>query len=610
MKASYTFVQSPIAVNTATHTDLMLRFQEEGKKSSRRPLNLSVVLDRSGSMSGRPLRFAIQAAQKLVDFLTPDDYFSLVIYDDRVETILVPQLVSDPAAIRSKMGKIRVRGLTNLSGGWLQGCAHVQSNFSSDRLNRVILLTDGLANVGTTTPKTLVNTARKQAEDGIITTTLGFGDNFNEDLLIDMADAAGGNFYYIQSPEDALDVFRIEMESLVSVVAQNLTVTLTPEAGVRITDVLNNYRRITEGERFTVFLGDVYSGEGKPLAVGLSLPAYAKTGEQTLLSVTYQYQSVDESSEGGVIQQRSEDLTVMLPIANPQDCPPDPDYRILERTSQLRMAKAKEEAVYLADKGNYEQASVKLREAIAALQQKVIETSFTVAEEIAQLEHYAETLTQQRFNTTVRKEMRDQSYQSLNRDRADLQLRGSTSGSASRLEAISDPQDGVLLKCEKIGGKLRIRVISEGYNSDLNVQFPRSIRENGVTYVVDKVELVPSGNYYRAAGKIRRLVKPGEERAASPTPTKPQNLKSAKVQGTINDLETTDTVGDGVLVQCLKDGKKLRVRVVSDGYDPDYNMRFPRNIREEGEMYVVDGVKEASGGNSYIALGKIRRFVQ
>ncbi|NEO27422.1 MAG: hypothetical protein F6K03_11145, partial [Kamptonema sp. SIO4C4] len=245
-----------------------------------------------------------------------------------------------------------------------------------------------------------------------------------------------------------------------------------------------------------------------------------------------------------------------------------------------------------------------------ALQQKVIETSFAIAEEIAQLEHYADTLAKKRFDRTARKEMRDQSYQSLNRDRADLQLRGSASGSASSLEAISDPQDGVLLKCEKIGGKLRIRVISDGYDSDLNVQFPRSIRENGVTYVADKVELVPSGNYYRAVGKIRRLVKPGEEQAAHSTTSKPQNLKSAKVQGTINDLETTDTVGDGVLVQCLKDGKKLRVRVVSDGYDPNYNMRFPRSIREEGEMYVVDGVKEASGGNSYIALGKIRRFVQ
>jgi Ca-activated chloride channel homolog len=69
-------------------------------------------------------------------------------------------------------------------------------------------------------------------------------------------------------------------------------------------------------------------------------------------------------------------------------------------------------------------------------------------------------------------------------------------------------------------------------------------------------------------------------------------------------------VGNGVLVQCLKDKGKLRVRVVSDGYNPDYNMRFPRDIRVEGMLYVVDQVNPVGNGGSYIALGKIKRFVQ
>ena len=69
-------------------------------------------------------------------------------------------------------------------------------------------------------------------------------------------------------------------------------------------------------------------------------------------------------------------------------------------------------------------------------------------------------------------------------------------------------------------------------------------------------------------------------------------------------------MGDGVLLQCLKDGKKLRIRVVSDGYSPVYNIRFPRSIREEGALYVVDEVEEVASGGSYIAYGKIRRFVQ
>ncbi|HEY9873376.1 MAG TPA: hypothetical protein V6D12_08055, partial [Candidatus Obscuribacterales bacterium] len=114
--------------------------------------------------------------------------------------------------------------------------------------------------------------ARQQAEQGIITTTLGFGTYFNEDLLIGMANAAGGHFYFIQSPDDASDVFRIELESITSVVAQNLTVTLQPEASVKIAGILNNYRSNIIGNNVEVFLGDVYEIEPKQLAVEVSIP--------------------------------------------------------------------------------------------------------------------------------------------------------------------------------------------------------------------------------------------------------------------------------------------------------------------------------------------------
>lgn len=89
-----------------------------------------------------------------------------------------------------------------------------------------------------------------------------------------------------------------------------------------------------------------------------------------------------------------------------------------------------------------------------------------------------------------------------------------------------------------------------------------------------------------------------------------KQLAKSKVTCTAADLETTDTIGDGVLVQCVKDKSKLRVRVVSDGYNPDWNMRFPKSIREEGMLYVVDDVKESSSGGFYWAYGKIKRFIQ
>ncbi|MGL5871128.1 MAG: hypothetical protein ACRC2R_01960 [Xenococcaceae cyanobacterium] len=205
--------------------------------------------------------------------------------------------------------------------------------------------------------------------------------------------------------------------------------------------------------------------------------------------------------------------------------------------------------------------------------------------------------------------MRDQSYQARKRDRADLKLRGVTTGAVNNLSTVTDPGEGILVKCERIEGKLRIRVISEGYNDDFNVQFPRNIRQEGFTYVVDRIELSANGTFYRTSGNIRRLLKPGETIASSAT-SKSRNLQKATTKGTAADLETTDTVGDGVLVQCIKEKSKLRARVVSDGYDPDWNMRFPREIREEGMLYVVDEVKESSQGGYYIAYGKIKRLIQ
>ncbi|MBP0018409.1 MAG: VWA domain-containing protein [Cyanobacteria bacterium SBLK] len=614
MKASYHLSQSLIPSDRQTLLDCAIDFQSNDSregKSSRRPLNLSIVLDRSGSMGGTSLRNAIKAANNLLDYLTEEDYLSVVIYDDNISTIVEHQKVRDKAEIQQRINRIRAGGLTNLSGGWLQGCDWVKSQFSAEYLNRVLLLTDGQANKGITQPDVLMNTAREKAEEGIITTTLGFGNYFNEDLLIGMADAAGGNYYYIQSPEDAEDVFRIEIESLVSVAAQNLTVTLNPKNSVKITEILNNYGTQTQGSTLQVFLGDIYGSEKKTLAIALEIPPQSELGEQNLFAVSYEYQAIVDEK----IERMTREMTVKASVTSEEEASQvHLNTELLERIGQLRIAKIKDEAVNLADGGKYHRASQKLRETIADLKLKTLQESFEIAEEISQLEHYAQNLEQQRFDRSLRKEMRDQSYQARTRDRTDLKLRGVAAGSANSLEGVSQADGGVLVKCEKISGKLRIRAISEGYNGNLNVQFPRSIRQDGVTYVVEELQLSANGSFYRASGTIKELVKSGQERAAgsvrSAAPTKARNLKSVKSTITLEDLETTDTVGDGVLVQCVKDGKKLRARVVSDGYNPDYNIRFPRNVRKEGELFVVEGIKEASNGGSYIALGKIRRLVQ
>ena len=605
MKVNYVLSKSQVAVAQATNVDIIINFQgdDNSETTDRRPINLSLVLDRSGSMSGYPLRNAIKAAEQLVEYLQPEDYLSVVIYDDEVETILPPQLVTDQAEIKAALKNIRARGLTNLSGGWLKGCDHVKSQQSIELLNRVLLLTDGLANRGIYDPQILVNTAKEQAETGVITTTLGFGEGFNEDLLIEMAEAGGGNFYFIQSADDAANVFTIEMESLTSVVGQNLTVNFATENQIEVTEVLNKYPAQLQASGVEVFLGDIYQVESKPLVLQLKLPAIATEGTIDLGTIAYSYERVIEGS----IQKFSERLPLLINVVSAAAAT-EPNPEVTQQASQLRIAQKKDKAVAIADQGNYQQAAEILRQAVEELKSQALNEYFEIAEEIEQLKYYAKRLDERKFDLGIRKEMRDQSYQARMRDRDDLKLRGMTAGAANNLKVVTEPGDGIVLKCDRIEGKLRVRVVSEGYNPDFNIQFPRAIREEGASYLVDKIELSANGTFYRVIGDIRRLLKPGEKLAT--VPTRNTNYQKAKVQGTAADLETTDAVRDGVLVQCFKDKSKLRARVVSDGYNPEWNMRFPRSIREEGLMYVVDEVKESSQGGFYLAYGKIKKFVQ
>ncbi len=622
MQTHFALSPSALPVEHPATVDLLITLHPQPSaepRTRRRPFNLSLVIDRSGSMAGRSLTQALKAAETLVEQLGPDDLLSLVVYDDKVETILPPGNVSNKPAIREIIRRVRAGGTTNLSGGWLKGCEHVLARRGTDMIHRVLLLTDGQANVGVVDPKVLIATARHKADDGVVTTTLGFGANFNEDLLIGMAQAAGGNFYFIQTPDDAEEVFRIEVESLASVVAQNLALTIAPvpDSGVQIRSLYSNYRAETQQSAITLSMGDVYENEDKLLALELTIPAQTDPSPGVpLLAISYQYEAVADN----VIQSFASDapLTISVPVVTVEEAiAAAPATDVVLQISRIRIAKAKDTAIELADSGDVTKAAQTLRQVCVDLRQQGLDEQFEIAEEIAQLEHFAQRLEHRQFDSTSRKEMRDQSYQARMRSRADLSQRGTGGGSAADLDTTAAVDAGVELVCSRGGGKLRMRVASEGYDQSLNVQFPRNIREEGIHYVVDALQLSANGTFYRVVGNIRRLAVPGQEYRSKGTSRSGASAghngppQASKVSArTAADLDATASADGCVLVQCIREGSKLRARVVSDGYDPNYNMRFPRDIREEGILYVVDQVIETASGGSYMACGKIRRLIQ
>jgi Ca-activated chloride channel homolog len=609
IKTSYEFDQSILPAGSSLKTNILLRFRADIAESPRRNLNLSLVIDRSGSMAGAPLHHALKAAESVVDQLESDDILSVVVYDDEVDSVVPPQAVTNKAALKNSIQKVRAGGITNLSGGWLKGCEHVKTRLDPQKINRVLLLTDGHANMGIQDPKVLTATSGQKAEEGISTTTLGFAQGFNEDLLIGMARAATGNFYFIQSIDEATEVFSIELDSLRAVVGQNLKVTLELADGVSLVDTLS-LAKVSQNDagQAVLTLGELYEGEDKLLGLSLVISS-AQIGNLPVMKLHYSADVV----QNGLIQSVSGTVDVIAKVGTVEEAAFASTSHITLELSRLTIAKAKETALDLAEHGRHQEAEEILRALVKDLRDKGLNENFEIAEEIDQLEYFAGRIAQKALGNAGRKEMRDQTYQTMTRNRSDLAGRGITAGDeVYAMPIVNEVGSGVELDCVREGGKLRVKVVSEGYDSSKNVQFPRAIRAEGARYVVEGLELSSDATFYRVRGNITRFAQPGEaDIFVAPRQLYQTNTgKASKGPASAADLPTTDSVGDSILVQCVKDGSKLRARVVSDGYEPDWNMRFPRSVREEGMLYVVDEVKTAPDGKSYIACGEIKRFVQ
>jgi Ca-activated chloride channel homolog len=608
IKTSYRFDQAILPTGSSLKANLLLSFRASDiAESPRRNLNLSLVIDRSGSMAGAPLHHALKAAESVVEQLEANDILSVVVYDDSVDTVIPPQPVTNKSALKNSIRRVRAGGITNLSGGWLKGCEYVKNQLDSQKINRVLLLTDGLANMGIQDPKVLTATAGKKAEEGITTTTLGFAQGFNEDLLIGMARAANGNFYFIQSIDEASEVFSIELDSLRAVVGQNLKVTLELADGVNLVDTLSLAKVERNNLGQIINLGELYEGEDKLLGLSLDISS-AAIGELPVMKLHYSADVV----QSDVIQSVSGTIDVIAKVGTVEESALASSSDVMIELTRLNIAKVKETALDLAEHGKHSEAEQALRSLVESLRNKGLNENFEIAEEIDQLEYFAERIAQKALGNAGRKELRDQAYQAMTRNRNDLVGRGVTAGAEIyAMPTVNQIGSGVELYCLREGGKLRVKVKSDGYDSTKNVQFPRSMRAEGANYIVEGLELSSDGTFYRVIGKINRFAKPGEaDTFTAPRHSKPaSNAKASKGTASAADLPTTDTA-NGVLVQCVQDGKKLRARVVSDGYEPDWNMRFPRSVREEGMLYVVDEIKTGPDGKSYIACGEIKRFVQ
>jgi Ca-activated chloride channel family protein len=272
--------------------DIMVRVQgpeqPEGNMTKVTPKRLSLVVDRSGSMDGQPLHEALKCVEHIAGCMTPQDRISVVVYDDNVNVLMPLGPVTSAEELKRLLATVDSGGSTNLFGGWQDGAKQLEKGQDSS-ISRVILLSDGQANHGLLEQDAIEVHCREWLANGVSTTTVGLGRGFNEDLMIAMAKAGGGQQYYGQTAADLFDSFDEELSLLQALCLRQLSLKLIPAQGV-IIEPLGVFDQNADG---TYQLSDLAWGAESWLAVRLHISSTVAGQSRDLLAATVQGKALD-----------------------------------------------------------------------------------------------------------------------------------------------------------------------------------------------------------------------------------------------------------------------------------------------------------------------------
>lgn len=270
-----------------------------GARGERLPANTALVLDRSGSMGGSKLALAKEAVEQALRLLSPEDRFALVVYDDEVE-LLAESTPATPEACRRALARLRqieARGSTDLGAGWLAGADQLVRTLGAAGLGRCLLLTDGLANHGLTDRGELVGVAAQLRSRGISTSTFGVGEDFDERLLVGIAEASLGNFYFLEHEARIPELLASELQETLDIVARDALLQVHHAPGLSV-EPIRRHRSARYPERTDVQLGHVVAGQEIELVLRVGFPRGTQ-GEEigASLVVTDPAESLDSTTE-------------------------------------------------------------------------------------------------------------------------------------------------------------------------------------------------------------------------------------------------------------------------------------------------------------------------
>ena len=329
----------------------------------RAPMNVSIVLDKSSSMSGEKIARAKDAARAALDQLGPDDIVSVVAYDSTVQVLVPATKVSDRASILRGIDRLNAGGMTALFAGTSKGAAEVRKFFDRQRVNRIILLSDGQANVGPSTPGELGRLGDVLAREGVAVTTVGLGLGYNEDLMVELAERSGGQHAFVEHASELARFFERGFGSLAAIVAQEVVVEVTFEEGFRPLRVLGFDAEVTK-DRLVVHLSQLYRAQTDELIVAFDADE-TDAGTRRIAEVSVRYHDLTTrgvaESTGSVSARFSDD---------PREVERSASSAVMVAVVSHVANERNREALRLRDEGRLEEAQKRLQDNMAYLSEE------------------------------------------------------------------------------------------------------------------------------------------------------------------------------------------------------------------------------------------------
>lgn len=336
-----------------------LAAEDAPRRADRLPVNLALVLDRSGSMSGDKLRYALQAAAHVLTLLSDNDQAAVVTFDDTVELVSrsLPMTVSNRRTLQQALYRVLTGGSTALFAGWMEGAKQAAESYLESGVNRVLLFTDGQANCGESEPVALARHAAGLRERGLSTSTFGVGLDYNHHLLEGIADKGGGQYHFIETPHQIPDIFARELDEILTIQARRVEVRLHAPTAVSMKLIGSLHHENLPG-CLTIPLGDLCAGRSIEYYIELLTPVQPP-GSDLLFEITAHWQTESSETQSQAQTFRFRYDTHAQAKAAPRD------HIVRKEATMVRIAEIEANALRMESEGSAEEAAQMLLDAVA-----------------------------------------------------------------------------------------------------------------------------------------------------------------------------------------------------------------------------------------------------